>query len=224
MSLSASSDLKSWRNLASDVPVFEFPSADASAGAGPVNRRINLPAGTRLKDQYLRLTWSGAGAGALPVTALRAIGVGDVPSVPPVVLDLGPPASTSEDAAQWTLPSALRAQGLRLSTSADQRIDAGADQHGPCRRTVAGGRHQRGLPAGRRRRRCQRQPVAAAALRARTGSSGGGAARLQAERRAADTGTGIPPLHALFVATGPGPFTIASGKAGWHPPAARWRP
>ena len=34
------------RNLASDVPVFEFPSADASAGAGPVNRRINLPAGT----------------------------------------------------------------------------------------------------------------------------------------------------------------------------------
>jgi hypothetical protein len=34
VSLAASSDLKSWRNLASDVPVFEFPSADAAQAPG----------------------------------------------------------------------------------------------------------------------------------------------------------------------------------------------
>ena len=29
---------------------------------------------------------------------------------------------------------------------------------------------------------------------------------------------------ALFVATGQGPFTIASGKPDWHPPRCRWPP
>ena len=215
VSLSASSDLKSWRNLASDVPVFEFPSADASAGAGPVNRRINLPAGTRLKDQYLRLTWSGAGAGALPVTALRAIGSGDVASVPPVVLDLGPPASTSEDAAQWTLPSALRAQGLRLSTNATNalmpvRISTRARAGEPWR-VVATSVVYRLAGADGVANVNPSQPLPYALERE---------VRVEAQPGYKLSGVPLilaleyPPLHALFVATGQGPFTVASGKAG----------
>lgn len=215
VSLSASSDLKSWRNLASDVPVFEFPSADASAGAGPVNRRINLPAGTRLKDQYLRLTWSGAGAGALPVTALRAIGAGEVSAVPPVVLDLGPPASASEASAHWTLPSALRAQGLRLSTSANNalmpvRISTRARAGEPWR-AVASSVVYRLAGADGVANINPPQPLPYALERE---------VRVEAQPGYKLSGVPLtlaleyPPLHALFVATGQGPFTIASGKAG----------
>jgi hypothetical protein len=180
-----------------------------------VNRRINLPAGTRLKDQYLRLTWSGAGAGALPVTALRAIGSGDVAPVPPVVLDLGPPASTSEDAAQWTLPSALRAQGLRLSTNATNalmpvRISTRARAGEPWR-VVATSVVYRLAGADGVANVNPSQPLPYALERE---------VRVEAQPGYKLSGVPLilaleyPPLQALFVATGQGPFTVASGKAG----------
>ncbi len=215
VTLAASSDLKSWRVLAGDAPVFEFPAVDASVGPGPSNRRINLPSGTRLKDQYLRLTWSGAGSAPLPVTALRTVAIGDVAVVPPVVVDLGAPASSSDEAAQWTLPSAYRAQALRLSTSADNALM-------PVRVST---RARAGEPW---------RVVAASVVYRLTGADGVAnvnpaqplAYQLEREVRVeAQPGyrlSGVPltlaleypPLHALFVATGPGPFTVASGKAG----------
>ena len=215
VTLSVSSDLKTWRILASDVPVFEFPTVDASAGSGPVNRRINLPAGTRLKDQYLRLTWSGAGTGALPVTALRMVGAGDLPPVPPVVLDLGVPASATDEAAQWTLPSALRAQGVRLATSAANalmpvRISTRARAGEPWR-AVASSVVYRLVGADGVANINPSQPLAYALERE---------VRVEAQPGYKLSGVPLtltleyPPLHALFVATGQGPFTIASGKAG----------
>ena len=52
LTLTASKDLKNWRTLAQDVPVFRFGSgADA-----PGSLRIPL-SGTQLKDEYVRISW-----------------------------------------------------------------------------------------------------------------------------------------------------------------------
>lgn len=212
VTLSASSDLKSWRVLATDAPVFEFPAA---AAAGPANRRIDLPIGTRLKDQYLRLTWSGAGAAPLPVTALRIVGVGEVAPVAPVLLDLGTPTSGNADAVQWTLPSAYRARALRLATSAANalmpvHISTRARAGEPWR-MVASSVVYRLLGADGVANVSPAQPLAYGLERE---------VRVEAQPGYKLSGVPLtlaleyPPLHALFVATGPGPFTIASGKAG----------
>lgn len=215
VTLAASSDLKSWRVLAGDAPVFEFPAVDASVGPGPSNRRINLPSGTRLKDQYLRLTWSGAGAAPLPVTALRIVGVGEVAPVAPVLLDLGTPTSGNADAVQWTLPSAYRARALRLATSAANalmpvHISTRARAGEPWR-MVASSVVYRLLGADGVANVSPAQPLAYGLERE---------VRVEAQPGYKLSGVPLtlaleyPPLHALFVATGPGPFTIASGKAG----------
>ena len=65
VTLSASSDLKTWRILASDVPrCLNFRPLTPAPEAGRSIVESTCPSGTRLKDQYLRLTWSGAGTGA----------------------------------------------------------------------------------------------------------------------------------------------------------------
>ena len=48
VTLDVSADLKSWRTVASQSPVFDFGSE------GPGNRRVDLPVGQKLEGQYLR--------------------------------------------------------------------------------------------------------------------------------------------------------------------------
>ena len=69
-----------------------------------------------------------------------------------MVLDLGPPASTSEDAAQWTAAVGIARTGPAPVHQRDQRIDAGDQRDDAGRqRTVEVVATSVVLPAGRRR-------------------------------------------------------------------------
>ncbi len=72
LTVSASSDLKSWRTLADASPVFKFAGDSA-----PSNMRISL-AGASIEKEYLRITWSGQG-----VTALKGVQLAQMPAVAP---------------------------------------------------------------------------------------------------------------------------------------------
>ena len=110
VTLDVSADLKSWRTVTSQSPVFDFGSD------GPKNRRIDLPVGQKLEGQYLRLTWSDAPN--LAVTALRTIGVVNSNRAEPVVIELGAPQNSSDGHAEWTITPGLSASAIRLQTSA----------------------------------------------------------------------------------------------------------
>jgi len=220
ISVDASGDLRSWQRLASDVPVFDF--ADTPGGSGPSNRRITLPGRQKLKDQYLRLTWTSSGA--VPVTAVRTVGVGELPPVAPLVVDLGAPSAVSDEAVEWTLPPGVRgfdrygassttggtgALALRLSTSAANTLM-------PVRIST---RARAGEPW---------RAVASTVVYRLEGTNPAvgvvapldSQVRVEPQRGYKLTGVPLtlsveyPPLQVLFVATGDGPFTIASGKAG----------
>ncbi len=208
VALDVSADLKSWRSVASQSPVFDFGSG------GPSNRRIDLPVGQKLEGQYLRLTWSDAPN--LAVTALRTIGMVNGNRAEPVVIELGAPQTAAEGHAEWTITPGLRASAIRLQTSAVNALM-------PVRVLT---RSRSGDP----------WHTVANTVVYRLASSGGNAAQsvnpavpmsspLESEVRVEALGgynlTGVPitlaleyaPLNVLFVATGDGPFTIATGNA-----------
>ena len=60
LTVAASKDLKIWRTLAQDVPVFRF----GATADGPGSMRVPL-AGVRLEDDYLRISWPPGAAFSL---------------------------------------------------------------------------------------------------------------------------------------------------------------
>ena len=203
--LDASTDLKNWTTLVWQAPVFDF------GGDGPTNRRLNLPAGQNLEGQYLRLTWLDAPS--LAVTALRTVSAGTVNRAAPVAVEMGAPQSTGRDFAEWTLASGLRANALRLQTSAANTLM-------PVRLLA---RSRSGDPW---------RPVASTVVFRLSGTNGDTVnsaaalpSRLETQVRVEPLRgyslSGVPltlaleypPLEVLFVATGAGPFTVASGSA-----------
>lgn len=207
MSLDISADLKSWRTLVSDAPVFDF------GNDGPSNRRVTLPIPQRFKDQYVRLTSNLPGGPQ--IIAFKTVGVGSVKAVLPTAITLGAPVITTDNAAEWTLSTGLRASGLRLQTSANNALM-------PVRILT---RARAGDPW---------QPVASTVVYRLPGTVGADginpslpinailASQLRVEALRGYSLTGVPltlaleypPLQVLFIATGDGPFSIATGKAG----------
>lgn len=211
VSLEISADLKSWRTLISDAPVFDF-GTDAM-GIGPSNRRIELPIAQRFKDQYLRLTSNLPGA--QQIIALHTVNVGAIKALPLTAITLGAPVITADNAAEWTLATGFRVSALRLQTTAINALM-------PVRILT---RARSGDPW---------QPVASTVVFRMAGTAGTErvnpslainaalASQLRVEALRGYNLTGVPltlaleypPLQVLFVATGDGPFAIATGKAG----------
>lgn len=207
VTLDMSTDLKSWTTLARDAPVFDF------GFDGPSNRRVALPVAQRLKDQYLRLNWNTPGS--LQIAALKTVVSGALPPITPTIVGLGAPSNFTDVAAEWSVPSSLRVSGLHVKTKASNalmpvrlltRARAG-DVWLPIASTVVyrlGGTDSADNTN-------PSQPIAANTatfLRVEplTGYSLKGVPlTLDAE---------YPPLQVVFVATGEGPFTIATGKPG----------
>lgn len=207
ISLDISADLKTWRTLVSDAPVFDF------GNDGPSNRRVELPNATTFKDHYVRLT-STPPSGP-QIVALKTIGVGSIKATQPTPIALAAPIVTSDNAAEWTITTGIRTSGLRLQTTANNALM-------PVRILT---RARAGDPW---------QPVASTVVFRLAGSSGSDsvnpslplqatlAAQLRVEALRGYSLTGVPltlvleypPLQVLFVATGDGPFSIATGKAG----------
>ena len=211
VSLEISADLKSWRTLVSDAPVFDF-GTDAM-GTGPSNRRIALPAAQTFKDQYVRLTSSLPGGPQ--IVALKTIGAGSVKAVSPTTIPQGAPVIKTDNAVEWTLATGFGATGLRLQTTASNALM-------PVRILT---RARAGDPW---------QPVASTVVYRIAGTSGTDginpslfinstlASQLRVEALRGYSLTGVPltlaleypPLQVLFIASGDGPISIATGRAG----------
>ena len=210
VSLEISADLKSWRMLVSDAPVFDFGSD------GPSNRRIELPVAqtpTMLKDHYVRLTSNLPGG--MQIVALKAVGADAVKSLQPTAIAQSAPVITSENGAEWTLSTHLRASALRLQTTTNNALM-------PVRILT---RARAGDPW---------QLVSSTVVYRLAGATGGDSInpaipinsalasqlRVEALRGYSLAGVALslalefPPLQVLFIATGDGPFSIATGKAG----------
>ena len=207
VSLDISADLKSWRMLVSDAPVFDF------GNDGPGNRRITLPVAQTFKDQYVRLTSNLPGGPQ--IVALTTVGAGSAKAVQATAITLGAPTITADNAVEWILSMGFRASGLRLQTTANNTLM-------PVRILT---RARAGDPW---------QPVASTVVYRLAGSSGtdgvnpslpmnatlASQLRIEALRGYSLTGVPLtlaleyPPLQVLFIATGDGPFSIATGKAG----------
>ena len=207
VSLDISADLKSWRVLVSDAPVFDF------GNDGPSNRRVALPVAQTFKDHYVRLTWSAPDG--LPIVAINTVGAVLVKAVPRTAIMLDAPVMTSDNAAEWTLSSGFRASGLRLQTTASNALM-------PVRILT---RARAGDPW---------QPIASTVVYRLAGTSGTDgvnpsmpinatlASQLRVEALPGYSLTGVPltlaleypPLQVLFIATGDGPFSISTGKPG----------
>lgn len=207
ITLDTSADLKTWRTVVSDSPVFDF------GNDGPSNRRIELPSATTFKDHYIRLTTNPPSGPQ--IVAINAIGVGSNTAKLPTAIALGAPIITSDNAAEWTLSTGFRASALRLQTTANNALM-------PVRILT---RARAGDPW---------QPVASAVVFRLAGTTGSDsvnpstlinaalASQLRVEALRGYSLTGVPltlaleypPMQVLFVATGDGPFTIATGKAG----------
>ena len=207
VSLDISADLKSWRTLIVDAPVFDF------GNEGPSNRRIEFPVAQRFNDQYVRLTMNAPGGPQ--IVALKTVGAGSVKSVPPTSITLPAPVITADNAAEWTRSTGFRATGLRLQTTANNALM-------PVRILT---RARAGDPW---------QPVASTVVFRINGASGTDsinpslsintmlASQLRVEALRGYSLTSVPltlaleypPMQVLFIASRDGPFSIATGKAG----------
>ena len=207
VSLDISADLKSWRTLVSDAPVFDF------GNDGPSNRRVALPVAQSFKDQYVRLTSNASGA--TQIVALTTVSAGSVKTMQPTAITLGAPVITADNAAEWALSTGMRATGVRLQTTANNALM-------PVRILT---RARAGDPW---------QHVASTVVYRLPGTSGidgvnpslpinatlASQLRVEALRGYSLTGVPLtlaleyPPLQVLFIATGDGPFSIVTGKAG----------
>ncbi len=206
VTLDISADLKSWRTVASQSPVFDFGSD------GPSNRRVDLPAGQSLEGQYLRLTWSDTPS--LAVTALRTVGKMSATRAEPVVIEFGTPQSAAEGYAEWTIAPGLRANAIRLQTSAANALMPvrvlTRSRSGDPWRAVANTVVYR-LAANNGVQTINPSVPLGSALESLV--------RVEALRGYSLTGVPITlalehvPLNVLFIATGEGPFTIATGNA-----------
>ena len=206
VTLDVSTDLKSWRPVASQSPVFDFGSE------GPSNRRVDLPVGQTLEGQYLRLTWSDVPS--LAVTALRTVGVMNTSRTEPVVIELGAPQNTAEGYAEWTITPGLRASAIRLQTSTANALMPvrvlTRSRSGDPWRTVANTVVYRLASSATAQTINPSVPLS---------SPLESLVRVEALRGYNLTGVPITlaleyaPLNVLFIATGDGPFTIATGNA-----------
>lgn len=210
VSLDASTDLKTWRTLATDAPIFDFGTD------GPRQFTVTLPSPQKLTNHYLRLTSSASNAAAVTaITALKALVVEPVKASASTVIPLGDPTMASDAAAEWSRPAGFAIRALHVQTLTSNALM-------PVRILARSRPGDPWLTIG---------STVVYRLAAADGSVSvnpslpvftGPATAFRVEPLPGYRLTGVPltlgleypPLQVLFVATGDRPFTIASGQAG----------
>lgn len=205
LTVTASKDLKTWRTLAQDVPVFRFgPTADA-----PGSMRVPLM-GMRLENEYLRISWP---PGA--VFNLRGVRIAPAASAAaPQRFAVPLIAKPDGKAFVVSLPFATPLQALDIRPTYPNMLVpvqlSGRSSHGEAWRTLASGVVYRINTAG------------VESLSPPIELNGASLRELRIEPAAGTSGfTTAPqvsallaPLEWVFVASGPPPFTLAVGRAG----------
>ncbi len=212
LTLDSSQDLQDWRPVAVKGPLFRFDGADA-----PVSSTLELQQPLNPQGRYLRLGW--AGQSGVKVTAITGRVAPQVAVLPRLRSPL--PAGTPEGGGSlsWVLPFATPLTALHLQATQDNTLlplrISGRTDAAQLWRTLASTVVYRLDTVGQG---SSNPPVAlqGASVRGlRVEASNGqslAAGSLQASVEFA-------PLQVAFLASGPGPFTLAVGRANTQPAA-----
>ena len=211
LTVSASQDLKTWRILAQEVPVFRFGEVSANSQA-PGSLRVPLN-NTQVDGEYLRITWpreasfSLKGVTLTPTASLQAL--------PRIGLPLTELISHNTTELIFSVPfaSPLLALELRAQTPnvlIPLRI-SGRTQRGEPWRLLASGVMYRLTEAGKE------TYSPAIELPGRSVRE----LKIEAQQASSALTSLLPqitalvaPVEVVFVATGQPPFTLAVGRAG----------
>ena len=211
LQLETSTNLQDWQTVPVKGPLFRFDGSDA-----PNSTLLELQQPLDVKGRYLRLGW--AGQDGVQVSAIT--GQVAMPHTQPARVRATLPAGTPDgNSLVWTLPFATPLMALHLQATQDNtlvpvRISGRSDASQPWR-TLASAVVYRLDTVG------QGSSNSALALPAPS---------VRALRVEASSGQTLPagglqatvefaPLQVALLASGPGPFTLAVGRAN-TPPAA----
>ena len=205
LTVTASQDLKTWRTLAQDVPVFHFGPAAHAPGS------MNVPlTGTRLDNEYLRITWP-------PGAAFNLRGVRITPAASAVAPQRhGVPLATQRDGNAYlvSLPFATPVQAMDIRpVGSDLLVPiqvSGRSGHGDKWRTLSTAVIYRINTAEIESLSppIELNSVSLRELRIEpTANSAGFSAAPQVRAL-------LDPSEWVFVASGPPPFILAVGRAG----------
>lgn len=205
LTVAASKDLKSWRPLAQDVPVFRF----GTAADGPGSMRVPL-SGVRLEDDYLRISWPLGAA-----FSLRGVRIIPAPSsTAPQRLSVPLIARPDGNGFVIALPFATPLQALDIhpadpNTLVPVRL-SGRSARGEPWRPLATGVVYRIHSTGAESRSppIEMNGVSVRELRIEPVAGVPGFAATPHVRAL------LLPREWVFVASGPPPFTLAVGRAG----------
>lgn len=203
--LESSANLRDWQAVPVKGPLFRFDGADA-----PSSTVLELEQPLSVQGRYLRLGW--AGQDGVQLSALT--GQVATPSPPPVRVRAALPPGTPEgNSLVWTLPFATPLLALHLQAPQDNtlvpvRISGRSDAAQPWR-TLASAVVYRLDTVGQGSRNSALDLPATAVRALRVEASNGQplpAGGLQASVEFA-------PLQLALLASGPGPYTLAVGRA-----------
>ncbi len=205
LTVTASTDLKTWRTLAQDVPVFHFgPAANAP---GSMNVPLN---GMRVDNEYLRISWP-------PGAAFNLRGVRITPAASSVAPQRhGVPLEAQRDGKAYvvSIPFATPLQAIDIRpVGSDQLVPiqlSGRGSHGDKWRALTTGVVYRINTAGTESLSppIELHGVSLRELRIEpTANSAGFTAAPQVSAL-------LDPSEWVFVASGPPPFILAVGRAG----------
>lgn len=205
LALASSDDLQDWRPVPVKGPLFRFDGADA-----PASSTLELQQPLNPQGRYLRLSWAGqSGVKLVSITGRVAPQTAVLPRVRSA-LPVGTPDGSS---LSWSLPFATPIAALHLQATQDNtllplRISGRADAT-QLWRTLASTVVYRLDTVGQG---SSNPPVALQGTSAR-------GLRVEASNGQALVASSLhasvefAPLQVAFLASGPGPFTLAVGRA-----------
>ena len=101
ISVEASSDLKSWRWLATAEPVFRLDNGDTRA----TRTTVRFAEAGSVENQFLRIIWSNTARFSLHAAFLKTIVADSAPLVPDVAVAVEAPGTFDGRRAEWTVPT-----------------------------------------------------------------------------------------------------------------------
>lgn len=204
MQLATSADLKTWVDVPVAGPVFRFDGPDA-----PSNSTLELAAPLALQGRYLRLSWDGSSG----VTLRGVLGRLVTPTAAAATIRAQLPTGTQEGKALvWQLGFgtpivAVHVQAMQDNTLLPLRIAGRMDASQPWRTLAStvvyrldgdsGGRHNSAVAI---------VPVTLRWLRLDPGSE------IALAANGLQVSLELRPVELAFVASGPGPYTVAVGR------------